>query len=321
MLQRLLSAWAAIVVAGLFVFSGCEEAVNPILESDRNFSLYGTLDMNADVQYIRVAPIRETLEQESAAPLAAVLTSEDLNTGRKLVWRDSVIFFSNGDIGHVYHAPLRLQPGHTYRIEVKDEGSEVVTSAETTVPELLTPEVFPAALSGGVGGGIANGTQQVIWKNLERQPFRIELWYRFLSADRNPFVDIRMPYDPSNGSDPQNGGWQVSVNLGMDRLVLDTMTNVEEFPLLGLGLQVTVLDAAFVPPGGVFDPEVLVQPGTLSNVANGFGFIGSVGRFSVEWILSEDAKRRLKYQTLQDSRSIAGPSVPPLPATASSDGR
>ena len=37
------------------------------------------------------------------------------------------------------------------------------------------------------------------------------------------------------------------------------------------------------PPNGVFDPELLVEPGTLSNVTNGFGFIGSAYEVRVTW--------------------------------------
>ena len=69
----------------------------------------------------------------------------------------------------------------------------------------------------------------------------------------------------------------------------------ESISLAGLGLRITLLDEAFVPPGGVFDPDVLSQPGTLSNVENGFGFVGSIGRFSVEWLLADTSAKALRY--------------------------
>ena len=43
-------------------------------------------------------------------------------------------------------------------------------------------------------------------------------------------------------------------------------------------------NAEWDPPGGVFDADVLVQPGTLSNVENGFGFVGAGYRLSSTWI-------------------------------------
>ena len=69
----------------------------------------------------------------------------------------------------------------------------------------------------------------------------------------------------------------------------------ESISLAGLGLRITLLDEAFVPPGGAFDPDVLSQPGTLSNVENGFGFVGSIGRCSVEWLLADTSAKALRY--------------------------
>jgi len=65
-----------------------------------------------------------------------------------------------------------------------------------------------------------------------------------------------------------------------------------------------VLDGAFVPPGGVFDAELLAQPGTLSNVEFGFGFIGSVGRFSTEWVISDRSARILSYIPLSGAEKF-----------------
>ena len=94
-----------------------------------------------------------------------------------------------------------------------------------------------------------------------------------------------------------------------DKQVLDTLLSVDEVALAGLGMEITVLDEAFVPPGGVFDLEVLVQPGAFSNVENGFGFIGSVGRFSVEWILAEDFAHELNYRTMNDVFGKTAPAI------------
>jgi hypothetical protein len=56
-------------------------------------------------------------------------------------------------------------------------------------------------------------------------------------------------------------------------------------PLLhAILLQVRILDANWDPPLGVFDPEVLSQPGVLSNVENGYGIWGGVGLYQYTWI-------------------------------------
>lgn len=44
------------------------------------------------------------------------------------------------------------------------------------------------------------------------------------------------------------------------------------------------------PPGGTWDREVLIQPGTISNVRGGLGFVGSVARNTVDWKLAPVAQ-------------------------------
>lgn len=291
--------WTVLLLGLAFVlWSGCDAAVDPFLESDRQYTLFGTLDMQQDTQYVRVVPIREALAPEPDGSLQATFTSEDLVTGRVVTWRDSLVTFGDGSQGHVFYAPLRLQTGHTYRIEVRAPDSDVVTWAETTVPANATPRVLPAETQRTAGGGLVSGSQTVVWEGLRREPFRVDLWYRFLPADRTPFRDVLLPYEPQHEA---AGGdeWDVRLDLRRDRMTLDSLLEVDETPLIGLGLQVTVLDGEFVPPGGVFDREVQAQPGTLSNVENGFGFVGSVARFSVEWVLSREAAEQLDYRTLE----------------------
>jgi len=45
--------------------------------------------------------------------------------------------------------------------------------------------------------------------------------------------------------------------------------------LRALDLRVLIGDQMWDPPGGTFDPNILSQPKTMTNVENGFGFIGA----------------------------------------------
>ena len=102
----------------------------------------------------------------------------------------------------------------------------------------------------------------------------------------------------------------MDLDLVRDRDTLDTMVSLNaSTALAGLGMTITVLDEAFVPPGGEFDLETLVQPGTFSNVENGFGFIGSVGRFSVEWLVADTTASILRYNPLRSALGKDAPAV------------
>ena len=50
-----------------------------------------------------------------------------------------------------------------------------------------------------------------------------------------------------------------------------------------LTLTVHIGNEEWVSPVGLFDPDVLVEPGTLSNISNGFGFFGAGYTESVTW--------------------------------------
>ena len=284
------------VLAAVLVLGACEESVDPILDSDRQFTLWGTLDMNADTQFVRVIPIRPGLTAADA-PLEATVTSTDLETGEVVVWRDSVVTFPGGRVGHIFYAPLRVQPLHRYQIDVTAPGRELTTRAVTTVPARPEPEVAPESVQRITTpqGARIEARQAVVWRGVGREPYRIEQWYRFLDNEVFTFRDVRLPFAPLVSEPAAGDAWLVNLNLLSHRLVMDSLISLNNKSLAGLAMQITVLDEAFVPPGGVFDPDVLVQPGTLSNVENGFGFVGAVGRFSVEWVISDSSARLLDY--------------------------
>ena len=275
----------AILVLGLL--AACEESVSPILESDRQFTIFGALDMDRDTQYVRVIPIRPQLESTSDSLNVTVRTIE-LETENVQFWRDSVHVYDTGLIGHIFYAPMRIRAGFTYRLEVMPIGGELVTSAETTVPTEPTATVFPETVEWVFTTRLI-ARQRVVWEGLEQAPFDLEQWYRFLRISDFSYRDIQLSYDPVNRAVlGETGQWEVDIDLVRDRDSLATKTEIgPSAPLAGIGLRITLLDNAFIPPGEDFDRDVLAQPGTLSNVENGFGFFGSVGRFSVEWLLAD----------------------------------
>lgn len=289
------------------MLTACDETVDPIIESDRHFTLFGTLDMNRDTQFVRVIPIRDELDLPPLESLEIRFSSEDLECGVTRVWQDSVITFSDGTYGHIYYIPMRMHAGHTYRIQVEDPSAGTVTYAETTPPPIPRVTIKPDTVSGRVTGGTTrSGSQELLWQGISREPYQIKQWYRFLTqADLSSFIDVDLPYEP--GIDLGEEQLKVTLDLYRDRLTLDTLVSVEQFALAGVGLEITLLDEAFIPPGGVFDREILVQPGTMSNVVNGFGFVGSVGRFSTEWVLSDRSQEMLDYTTI---RELFGYSIP-----------
>jgi hypothetical protein len=283
------------------VLTACEESVNPILESNRQLTLWGTLDMNADVQFLRVVPIREVLDVRLADPLELHMESLDLTNGERVAWKDSLISFPGDRPAILFYANLRVAPTHTYRIMVSSPALEYVTTAETTIPEIPEAEILDEDVQRYVSpsGFTVSALQDMTWHNLHQAPYRLEQWYRFLEFGNLGFTDYLLPFVPPDFSySAAQNDLDLTLNLVRHRDSVQKYINLGQVRLVGLGQTITVLDDAFVPPGGEFSPELLAQPGTMSNVEYGFGFVGSVGRFSVEWILADSSAALLEYTPL-----------------------
>ncbi len=291
----------------LITFTACDDSVSPIIKSSRQYTLFGTLDMARDSQFVRVIPIRENVN-EVGDELNVSVQSIELSTQETVAWRDSIHTFDDGRVGHIFFAPFRIRPSQTYRIEITPIGDEqVTTSAETTVPNQPVAEVQDIAFEFILTTQL-RARQKILWHGLRSSPYEIEQWYRFLSLADYTFKDYQLSYDPVNGSlENEPDIWEMDKDLIQDRDTLSTKLDLNAFYLLaGVALRITVLDDNFVPPGGEFDREVLAQPGTLSNVENGFGLLGSVGRFSVEWTMPDSIARELGYLPLGEISTPGG---------------
>ncbi len=302
--MRPISIAFALFVA--FSLVSCDDSVNPILETNRQFTLFGALDMASDTQFVRVIEIRPTLSTPSEK-LDAVFTSRQLGTEERHTWKDSVYTFEDGSVGHIFYAPFRVLAGKTYKIDVRKPGSDLVTSATTLVPFHLEPSVQLEEVY-RVRTTFLVATQRLLWWSLDEEPYDIEQWYRFFVFDDYGFEDFRLNHKPtSRASDTHEGFWETSIDLVRDRDSL--LANYSEMfvrgYLVGLGMTMTVLDEQFKPPGGVFTSEALGQPGTLSNVSDGFGYVGSIGRFSAEWLIQDTTAMSLGYK-LVDNDAFPG---------------
>jgi hypothetical protein len=264
--------------------TGCGSVeVDPFLDSDLYFSIYGSFDMDFLVQHLRVIPI-DTLIGAVDDSLDARVTTTDLSTGQVWMWHDSLFTFDNGSIGHVFTSRFRIQAGRTYRTEV-ERSDGAVTWAETTVPQQPSAVLGETNIVSPPGWSFPLGTQEVIWDGVLREPHRVDVYYRFKEQDDEPFIDIGIPYDTARSSEVTPRGWEITVQYTDDYEFLKReYIHYNPWRLVGVLMRVQVVTEDWMPPGGLWDQEVLSQPGTFSNVHNGFGYIGSAGRFSVEWL-------------------------------------
>lgn len=282
MTRVLRPVWLLCLTTALLL-SGCEEDVTAVLGSDRPFTLFGVLTPQTDSQWVRVFPIEDVLSPLDETPLDARFTSLARRRQETFLWQDSLIRERDGQVAHVFWAPFRADFGETYVLEVAvDENAR--TSVEVTVPpesRLVLPPVQltpPALFTVRVEGLVPN-------------LIRLEVVYTF-KFKTFAGIDRDVATVSYQGTQTRTlTGWQIELNIPRDRRMiqdelrqrinLDTNAGIK---IVRIEIRMIAANAEWDPPGGIFDPEVLVQPGTLTNVRNGFGFVGAGYRLHGLWV-------------------------------------
>ncbi|MDX1420051.1 MAG: hypothetical protein R3181_08800 [Rubricoccaceae bacterium] len=278
-------ALLALLALGL---AACDDAsVEPVLDTGRPFTLWGALDPRADLQGLRVIPIRLQLDAEEGGPAEAVVTVEDLGTGEVLTLRDSLVRFSSGLTGSVYVGDFRPAYEGRYRVTAtRDDGA--ASTAVVEVPPLTEPVVFlPQTIPGDV-------VSSVLWPEAPRvNAVTVTYLGRRADCSTDP-VTLVLDEDEVL---PAKIGWEVRLPLRLQREAVLAGLGTDRATILSVTLRGLVTDAEWAAPFGFsFDDEVLTEPTTLTNVENGFGFVGAGYATEVEWRLDDETLQSAGYQ-------------------------
>ena len=272
----------------LLAMGGCDSTeIDPFENDQKYFTIYGYLDELSQNHSVRVIPVTRFPHRidspiDDDAQIDAHVYSTDLETGRRIRWNHSLQRLDDGSYGHIFSANFIVRPGRTYRLEVIRADS-MITSAETTIPRFVTPVPIPAERPFPFLANLDDGYKSEIEITGVASPWDIILSY---DLERTDFRNLRLPYGRAGHRTPE-GNWKFSIDTALDAARIRDMKGLTPTdslpPFFALVLQVRVLDANWDPPQGVFDPEILAQPGVLSNVKNGFGTWGGVGLYHYVW--------------------------------------
>lgn len=260
------------------VIGGCGQNVTAVTGTDMPFTLYGLLSPDLDTQKALVYPIDEVLRPRGAEPIDAAVRSLDLTTGEEHFWTDSLVVDAGGAYEHLFQAAFRAEFGHAYRLTVaRSDGA--FTEVETTVPPRTEVKTGPATVFPGIVvlPAIVEGEAPRLLKIL------VTYYVTFLTVTGGQF-QLGVPFDYSGEQERTSDGWQIRIDLAGDYESVEraAVTHVmaalnREFGIRidRIRLQLIVASEEWDPPDGIFDPEVIVQPGTMSNVENGYGFLAA----------------------------------------------
>lgn len=278
--------FAALCVA--LACAGCEEDVVLVSGTDHVYSIYGVLNPQSDTQFVYVFPVEPSLEPGEAGPLDARVTTTDRQTGETATWSDSLVQDAQGNYAHLFYHPARVAYEHTYHLSV-----ERSDGARSTVDVDVPPQVRVFPREASIGGevwqpvDIVGTAPRLLQVNVDYWAHAVEGFTPtgFLLTDRHVVVahDAQLTRTA--------GGWRLMINLTDAYQAVRAAFAAELTPeLLSYGIQLSlvtvetiVANEAWAPPGGVFDPEILIVPEAMTNVEDGFGFVGAGYRIRQQW--------------------------------------
>ena len=132
-----------LLVFGMIVIYGCKERTINTFEEDAGFySVYGALDAESDLNFIRIKNAQTPVALDSLNPFNGTVTIESLENETTAVLNDTIIDFS-GYPTHNFILRENLQPKNSYRLTVTGPGGKSVSST-ATVPGITDASVTPS---------------------------------------------------------------------------------------------------------------------------------------------------------------------------------
>jgi hypothetical protein len=266
--------------------TGCNEELLPQNELEIPFSMYGVISPQLDTQSVRIYPVEQFLTLQDADDINEIrVVSRHHETGELRTWKDTVIVEANGQIEFIFWSAFQAEYGERYRIEAERISDGRTSYAEVRVPEPVQIRVDDPRPQGVEIDVLGDATRVAspVAEYVLTVPGREAIGYEIPYAGQEHRID---------------GGWRVEIELNLEREILQSWYNIDADVATGsrceavylryLYLHVLIGDEAWDPPEGIFDANVLVNPGAMSNVENGFGFIGAGYRQTAEIQLPRD---------------------------------
>ena len=262
---------------------GCDASFDAFEESDYIFSVFGYLDANADRQYVRIEPLRDSSFVGSGS-FDARVTLENMETGETILWEDRVFHTVPNRVKvHNFTTTTDIESEATYRFQVVRERDGATSSAIVTLPPAFPkPDIVDPPDRRGTEG--AATVTQIIVRGVEKLG-GVRAEYDYKSCNPTPREEelrcVReqtVAYHLADTVRQSNGTIRISIPWSQD--IKEEATG--EILLELYSFKVTVASAGADwptyaednPPGDGPQGQPLPPPGIGTNIENGVGFLG-----------------------------------------------
>ncbi|MEX0747573.1 MAG: hypothetical protein WD275_06180, partial [Rhodothermales bacterium] len=205
----------------------------------------------------------------------------------------------------VFWAPFRAQHEHRYRLEVERSDGAVSIATVSVPPEVevvVEQNPFSPVAHAYIYGDVPNLLNVEVRYEATNLP-PLNAWPEDRPVHPPVFLPVEIPYQDKG--ERIDGGWHFRIDLKEDYLLVrDAFLSAclltggaPDIALRRVEFHFVSADSAWRPPNGVFDADVLVEPGTMSNVENGYGFFGAGKIFTERWTPPEAVRDGIGYKT------------------------
>lgn len=260
----------------LLLIAGCDNTFEPLQENDRFFfSIFGYLDVSADTQWVRVVPVRESIENIPDMEDVTV-TLEHIGEGEKAVMKDSLFTYFHSGEAYNHWVAMELFPEETYRL------SAAYPDGRSSYVEVIMPEDFPTPVLDNETMLEVDGVKRLA---------DVRTVYHVLFPLIDQVERISFPKDEISPRPPD--GYRINLRPGRDRSYLN------EFFAGGEIIREQIFVASAGPEWHDFrslERRIFNLPDEISNVENGVGFLTGV------------VSKTIPFETCLDEES--GESIP-----------
>ena len=294
-----------VLVAGALIFlaARCDQSIDPIVGEDRPFTLWGFLDANADTQRVRVFSIEERLGTDRKGPIDAEVFSTRVGSGESIQWTDEEVLFPDSSVGHVFFAPFQAEFAETYQAVGSSFGRRNFDGRSDHSTE-GSRRAGRCSRSNHCAGDYPRqaaelGRGECTIRCGHNPSGRIRGLPALPAVPGHPLA-VTVPYGEPEEVTPNEIIYEVNLRTDFE-IVQDTYTlnclSPDHIGLRRIKFQFMAADEQWIPPGGAFDPNILVEPGTFSNVENGYGFFGGGYTVSEGWLPTLVVQRAVGFRT------------------------
>jgi hypothetical protein len=135
-----------VLLAGLVALcAGCEDNFDPLNQERDDYTVYGALNLYADVNHVRVRNLDAPFTADSTRELDVTVTLTDEGRGVTETLQDSVVQYENVNT-HNFRALMDIRPETQYRLTVRPDRGEDTLQVTTTTPRIAERSAEPTGM-------------------------------------------------------------------------------------------------------------------------------------------------------------------------------